>query len=85
MSRMIEQNIEEFYCRALEQTRRAGMCAYVLSENGRVLRVWPDGQQETVGFGLTSPPTEDFDHAQAGEIHLARLPPPAGELQLQAS
>ena len=84
MSRLVEQKIEEFYGRAVEQTRQAGMCAYVLSEDGRVLRVWPDGQQETVGFGLTFRPSGRRAPAGEADIHLTRLPLPAGALSVMA-
>jgi acylphosphatase len=50
-----EQELE-FHRRAIEQARRAGLSAYVLNEDGSVLRIWPDGRKEfiVVRHGLRS-------------------------------
>lgn len=46
----------EFHRRAIEQARGAGLSAYVLNENGSVLRIWPDGTKQfiVVRHGLWS-------------------------------
>ncbi|MDP3256237.1 hypothetical protein [Bosea sp. (in: a-proteobacteria)] len=48
----------EFHRRTVEQARRAGLSAYVLNEDGSVLRIWPDGRKQfiVVRHGLLSQP-----------------------------
>ncbi len=54
MGRIIEERLEQFHRRAIEQACSAGLCAYVLGEDGRVMRFRPDGTQELIVFGATS-------------------------------
>lgn len=46
----------EFHRRTIEQARGAGLSAYVLNDNGSVLRIWPDGTKQfiVVRHGLWS-------------------------------
>ena len=54
MGRMIEQRLQQFHSRAIEQTRRAGLSAYLLTEDGSVVRIWPDGKRLSILPGSTS-------------------------------
>lgn len=54
MGRMIEQRLQQFHSRAVEQTRRAGLSAYLLTEDGSVVRIWPDGRRLYIPPGSTS-------------------------------
>lgn len=45
MGRRIELKLEQFHARAIEKTRRAGLSAYLLMEDGTVMRIWPDGKR----------------------------------------
>ena len=46
----LEQNIREFHRDAIKRARRIGLSAYILNEDGSVLRVFPDGTREFVAF-----------------------------------
>ncbi len=48
MNRTVQQRIEQFHSRAIEQTRRAGLSAYLLAEDGRVVRISPDGKRRSI-------------------------------------
>lgn len=51
MGRIIEESLEQFHRTAIAQTRSAGLCAYVLAEDGSVTRFRPDGTQELIVLG----------------------------------
>jgi len=54
VSRVIEERLEQFHRRAIDQTQRAGLCAYLLREDGSVIRYWPNGKNETIVSAATS-------------------------------
>lgn len=43
-----EERLEQFRRREIERTRRAGLSAYVLNEDGSVLRISPEGKEELI-------------------------------------
>ncbi len=43
-----EQKIQHFHRTAIEKMQSLGLSAYVLNENGSVLRVRPDGSREYI-------------------------------------
>ncbi|QEL22115.1 hypothetical protein FQV39_05715 [Bosea sp. F3-2] len=61
MTPTFEERLEQFHRGVLEQTRRAGVSAYILHEDGSVLRISPDGKRDLIvaQHGLR--------HAQPGE------------------
>lgn len=48
MALSYEERVEHFRRREVERARRAGMSAYILNEDGSVLRVSPDGQRDLI-------------------------------------
>lgn len=48
MTATFEERLEQFRRREIERTRRAGLSAYVLNEDGSVLKISPDGKQELI-------------------------------------
>jgi hypothetical protein len=43
-----EERLEQFRRREIERTRRAGLSAYILNEDGSVLRISPEGKKELI-------------------------------------
>ncbi|SEG80868.1 hypothetical protein SAMN04488115_11723 [Bosea lathyri] len=43
-----EEKLEQFHRREAERARNAGLSAYILSEDGSVVRIWPDGRRERI-------------------------------------
>jgi hypothetical protein len=54
VGRIIEERLEQFHRRAIDRTQRAGLCAYLLSEDGSVVRYWPNGKNEKIVSASTS-------------------------------
>jgi len=47
-----EEKLEQFHRREVERARSAGLSAYILNEDGSVVRVWPDGRRERIVANL---------------------------------
>lgn len=47
----LERNIQQFHRDAIKRASRIGLSAYILNEDGSVLRVSPDGTREFIAFG----------------------------------
>lgn len=48
MNSTFEERLEQFRRREIERTRRAGLSAYILNEDGSVLRISPEGKEELI-------------------------------------
>jgi hypothetical protein len=48
MTAILEERLEQFHQRAVEQMRRAGLSAYILNEDGSVVRIGPDGKKDLI-------------------------------------
>ncbi|RDJ20191.1 hypothetical protein DWF00_27915 [Bosea caraganae] len=48
MNPTYEQKLEQFRRREIERTRQAGLTAYVMNEDGSVLRIAPDGTKDLI-------------------------------------
>ena len=49
MAPSYQERVEHFQRREVERARRAGISAYILNEDGSVIRVSPDGQRDLIG------------------------------------
>lgn len=48
MSPTYDDKLEQFRRREVERARRAGLSAYILNEDGSVIRVFPDGRLDLI-------------------------------------
>lgn len=48
MTPSYEERVEQFRRREVERARRAGISAYILNEDGSVIRVSPDGKRDLI-------------------------------------
>lgn len=48
MNAIYEERLRQFRRREIERTRQAGLSAYVLNEDGSVLRISPEGKKELI-------------------------------------
>lgn len=48
MSPTYDEKLEQFRRREIERARRAGISAYILNEDGSVIRVFPDGRLDLI-------------------------------------
>lgn len=63
MNPTYEERLEQFRSREIERTRRAGLSAYILNEDGSVLRIAPDGKQELIVVRLGQRHVFQVEHA----------------------
>ncbi|KFC75424.1 hypothetical protein FG93_00443 [Bosea sp. LC85] len=54
MSPTYDEKLEQFRRREIERARRAGLSAYILNEDGSVIRVFPDGRLDLIVVHLGS-------------------------------
>ena len=66
MTAIPEDRLEHFHRRAVEQTRRVGLSAYILKEDGSVVRITPDGKTDLIVVRL------GLRNAQSGECEALR-------------
>jgi hypothetical protein len=66
MAAIPEDRLEHFHRRAVEQMRRVGLSAYILKEDGCVVRITPDGKTELIVVRL------GLRNAQSGECEALR-------------
>jgi hypothetical protein len=48
MTATLEETLAQFHRGAMADARRIGLSAYVLKEDGSVLRIWPDGRRDHI-------------------------------------
>lgn len=48
MSPTYDEKLEQFRRREVERARKAGLSAYILNEDGSVIRVSPDGRLDLI-------------------------------------
>jgi hypothetical protein len=61
-----EERLEQFRRREIERTRRAGLSAYILNDDGSVLRISPDGTKDLIVVRLGQRHVEPVTCAGAG-------------------
>ncbi|GAU81187.1 hypothetical protein [Bosea sp. BIWAKO-01] len=54
MSPTYDEKLEQFRHREVERARKAGFSAYILNEDGTVIRVSPDGRLDLIVVQLGS-------------------------------
>ncbi|MGO4667067.1 hypothetical protein AB4Z40_13495 [Bosea sp. 2YAB26] len=59
MSPTCDEKLEQFRRREVERAQKAGLSAYILNEDGSVIRIAPDGRLDLIVVQLGS------QHAQA--------------------
>ena len=64
MRAKLEQNIRQFHRDAIKRALRIGLSAYILNEDGSVLRVSPDGAREFIAFSSPAAPGANSHHAE---------------------
>jgi hypothetical protein len=43
-----QEKLEQFHRREVARAQSAGLSAYILNEDGSVVRIWPDGRRERI-------------------------------------